>query len=88
LNNSGAKKSNIRNLSSCYLSRRHSKIEGYEIHHCFGYEDPNKFLYIPKSLHNTIHRFLWDNGIPADIDHWIKIRDLVNSCDEYTYIRT
>jgi hypothetical protein len=86
LNNSGAKKSNIRNLSSCYLSRRHSKIEGYEIHHCFGYEDYKKFIYIPKELHLQIHQFLRDHNIPAESNHWMAIRDIVNSSGKYTYI--
>lgn len=87
LNLNGVTKNHIRKTSREILKICHTKLQGYEIHHCFGYEEPNKFVYIPKALHNKIHRFLWDNGIPADTDHWMKIRDLVNSCEEYTYIR-
>lgn len=86
LNASGDKKSHIRLQSRRYLSRKHSKLEGYEIHHCFGYEDRKKFIYIPKTLHLKIHQLLRENNIPADSDHWMAIRDLVNSCEQYTYI--
>lgn len=87
LNSNGIPKCNIRTRSRKILGKCHAKLPGYEIHHCFGYEDPNKFLYIPKSLHLKIHQFLRDNKIPADSDHWFAIRELVNSCEEYTYIR-
>ena len=86
LNSSGKRKSHIRKKSGLYLFRKHSKLEGYEIHHCFSYEDHKKFIYIPKTLHLKIHQLLRDNNIPADSDHWMAIRDLVNSCEEYTYI--
>lgn len=88
VNKSGLTKSSIRMRSSRILFKTHSKIKGYEIHHCFGYEDENKFIYIPKNLHTQIHRLLRDNKIPADSNHWNAIRDLVNSCEDYTYIRT
>lgn len=88
LNKNGVTKNQIRVISRRFLNRTHSKLDGYEIHHCFGYEDPNKFIYIPKTLHLKIHQLLRDNNIPADSDHWNVIRDLVNSCEEYTYIRT
>lgn len=87
LNKEGVKKASIRRRSSRILEKCHAKLTGYQIHHCFGYEDPEKFIYIPKSLHIMIHQFLRDNNISADTDHWMKIRDVVNSCEEYTYIR-
>ena len=62
-------------------------IDGYEIHHCFGYEDPSKFIYISKSLHSKIHQYLRDNNIDASTDHWMHIRDIVNSTDEFMYIK-
>lgn len=87
LNSNGVTKNNIRVMSGRILDKCHTKLPGYEIHHCFGYEDPEKFIYIHKSLHLKIHQFLRDNHISADSDHWSNIRDLVNSCEEYTYIR-
>ena len=87
LNKNWVKKCNIRSMSLRLLKKCHTKLPGYEIHHCFGYEDPKRFIYIPKSLHLKIHQFLRDNGIPSDIDHWNEIRELVNSCEEYTYIK-
>ena len=87
LNANGVTKHNIRALSGKILAKCHTKLSGYQIHHCFGYEDPNKFIYIPKSLHLQIHKLLRDKNIPSDSDHWFAIRDLVNSCEEYTYIR-
>ena len=86
LNASGKTKNNIRRRSIRYLYAKHSKLDGYEIHHCFGYEDPKKFIYIPKQLHIQIHQLLRDHKIPADSDHWNAIRDIVNSCEQYTYI--
>ena len=45
----------------------------------------NKDIY--KALHRTIHQFLRDNNISANSDHWMAIRDLVNSTDEFMYIK-
>lgn len=87
LNANGVTKNNIRRTSRRILDKCHAKLSGYEIHHCFGYEDPNRFIYIPRSLHLQIHQLLRDNKIPADSDHWFAIRYLVNSCEEYTYIK-
>lgn len=87
LNSSGCRKSTIRAHSRIILLRTHAKIKDYQIHHCFGYEYPSKFIYIPRSLHYHIHRLLRDLNIPAVSNHWNVIRDLVNSGDEYTYIR-
>lgn len=87
LNSNGITKNYIRARSNRLLSKSHTKLPGYQIHHCFGYEDPSKFIYIPKSLHLQIHQLLRDNKISADSDHWMAIRDLVNSCEEYVYIK-
>ena len=87
LNSLGQTKNNIRSKSKNILKKMQLHIQGYEIHHCFGYEDPNKFIYISKSLHLKIHQFLRDNNIAADSDHWMAIRDLVNSTDEFMYIK-
>lgn len=87
LNKNGATKKSIRDQSRRILEKSHAKLPGYQIHHCFGYEDPRKFIYIPKSLHLQIHQLLRDKKIPADSDHWMAIRDLVNSCEEYVYIK-
>lgn len=87
VNSVGITKNYIRLMSNNILFETHSKLPGYEIHHCFGYEDPNRFIYIPKTLHRKIHQQLRDNKISADSNHWNSIRELVNSCEEYTYIK-
>lgn len=87
LNNLGLPKANVRTYSNLILLKNHTKLQGYQIHHCFTYDDPNRFIYIPKYLHLQIHRLLRDKKIPADSDHWNVIKDLVNSCEDYTYIR-
>lgn len=88
LTNDGKLKNNIRFQSNYILfkQRRHTKLKDYQIHHCFGYEDPSKFIYIPKTLHKAIHRFLKDNNINADTDHYKYISTMINECTEYTYI--
>lgn len=88
LNSNGKTKSNIRAQSHYILfeQRKHTNIKGYEIHHAFGYDDPCKFIYIPKSLHIKIHKYLRDNNIDADINHYEHIKYLINECEEYTYI--
>ena len=87
LNSKGQTKINIRKKSQYILKKMNLHIDGYEIHHCFGYEDPDRFIYISKSLHLKIHEYLRDNNIPADTNHWMAIRDIVNSVDEFTYIK-
>ena len=87
LNKNGVPKSKIRTASWNILKKVHSKLSGYEIHHCFGYEDTDKFIYIPRKLHREIHSFLDNLGIPSAENHWNVIRDMVNSCEDYTYIR-
>lgn len=69
-----------------FKQRKHTNIKGYEIHHAFGYEDPFKFIYIPRSLHKAIHSFLRENNINADTDHYKYISTMINECTEYTYI--
>lgn len=88
LNSNGKTKNSIRRLSQYILfdKRHHSRLKGYEIHHCFGYEDPNKFIYIPKTLHNAIHQYLRDNNIDADSCHFDSIKHLLNEYTGYTYI--
>ena len=87
LNSLGKTKQSIRVKSQSILKQMNLKIPGYEIHHCFGYEDASKFIYISKSLHLKIHQYLRDNNIDADTDHWMAIRDIVNSTDEFMYIK-
>ena len=88
-NSLGQMKNSIRIKSSRYLFNvlKHTKLKGYEIHHCFGYEDSKRFIYIPKSLHLQIHQFLRDNEIDADTDHYSKIVHLIIECEEYVYIK-
>ena len=75
INSNGKPKDNIRKQSRYILfdKRHHTKLKDYQIHHCFGYDDPSKFIYIPKSLHAKIHQFLRDNNINADSNHYIYI---------------
>ena len=87
VNSLGQTKHSIRQKSRCILKQMNLHIPGYQIHHCFGYEDPSKFIYISKSLHLKIHQFLRDNNIDASSDHWMAIRDIVNESDEFWYIK-
>lgn len=87
LNLLGHTKQSIRLKSRRILKCMNLHIDNYEIHHCFGYEDPSKFIYISKALHLKIHQYLRDNKIDAATDHWMAIRDLVNSTDEFMYIK-
>lgn len=86
----GRPKAYIRQQSNYYLfnTLKHSKLKGYEIHHCFGYDDYKCFIYIPKELHLQIHQYLRDNGISADTDHYNKIAHLVVAWDGYVYIKS
>lgn len=87
VNSLGLTKNSIRKKSKNILKKMQLNIPGYEAHHCFGYEDPNKFIYISRALHLKIHQFLRDNNISASCDHWMQIRDLVNDTDEFVYIK-
>ena len=88
-NSLGQTKNNIRAKSRYYLFNvlKHTQLKGYEIHHCFGYDDYRNFIYIPKSLHLQIHQYLRDNNIDADTDHYNKIVHLIIACEEYVYIK-
>lgn len=88
LNEEGIPKHHIRTNSNRILKRCHKILSGYEIHHCFGYEDAEKFIYIPRELHIKIHQFLRDNHIPSHIDHFNAIRGLISDYPEYTYIHS
>ena len=87
VNSLGQTKHSIRKKSQRILKKMHLHIPGYQIHHCFTYDDASKFIYISKALHRKIHKFLRDNNIDADTDHWMAIRDIVNSTDEFMYIK-
>lgn len=87
VNVNGQTKESIRKKSRRILKQMNLHIPGYEIHHCFGYEDPSKFIYCSKELHLKIHQLLRDNGIDASTDHWMAIRELVNDTNEFWYIK-
>ena len=87
VNSLGQTKHSIRKKSWRILKKMNLHIPDYQIHHCFTYDDASKFIYISKALHRKIHQFLRDNNIDADIDHWMAIRDIVNSTDEFMYIK-
>ena len=87
LNALGQTKHYIRKKSLNILKKSGINIPDYEIHHCFGYEDASKFIYISKSLHLKIHQYLRDNNIDASNDHWMDIRDIVNDTDQFVYIK-
>ena len=78
VNSLGQTKDSIRCKSRSILKKSGIKIPGYEIHHCFGYEDASKFIYCSKELHLKIHQFLRDNNIDADSDHYEQIKHLLN----------
>ena len=87
VNSLGQTKHSIRMKSQRILKQMNLHIDGYQIHHCFTYDDASKFIYISKALHRKIHQFLRDNNIDADTDHWMSIRDIVNSTYEFVYIK-
>ena len=78
LNSLGKTKQSIRIKSQRYLKKYGTKIHGYEIHHCFTYDDPTKFIYCSREMHLKIHKFLRDNNIDADTDHYEQIKHLLN----------
>ena len=87
LNSLGQTKHSIRMKSQYILKKMNLKIPGYQIHHCFTYDDASKFIYISKALHRKIHKYLKEHNIDADTDHWFQIRDIVNSTYEFVYIK-
>ena len=78
LNSLGQTKSSIRIKSQRYLKKYGIKIPGYQIHHCFTYDDPSKFIYCSKELHLQIHQYLRDNNIDADSNHYEQIKHLLD----------
>ena len=88
VNSLGQTKQSIRQKSLRILKKMNLKIPRYEIHHAFGYEDASKFIYISKSLHSKIHKYLREHNIDADSDHWLQISDIVNSTYEFIYIKS
>ena len=78
MNSLGQTKYNIRQKSGNYLRKYGKKIPGYQIHHCFTYDDPTKFIYCSKSLHLKIHEFLRENNIDADSNHYEQIKHLLD----------
>ena len=89
LNLTGKTKDCIRFRSRNYLFTKlnHTKLENYQIHHCFGYDDYKCFIYIPRELHLQIHKYLRDNNINAESNHYTKIAHLINQWEGYTYIK-
>ena len=86
-NKCGIMKSQIRVRSRRILKRSHVILPNYEIHHCFGYEDPSQFIYIPRELHLAIHQRLRDSNYSPSAPHWDLIKELITNSNEYTYIR-
>ena len=78
VNSFGVSKNIIRSKSNYILKKSGIKIPDYEIHHCFTYDDPMKFIYCSKELHLKIHQFLRDNNIDADSDHYEQIKHLLD----------
>lgn len=78
VNSSGQPKHLIRLQSRRYLSKQGTKIPGYEIHHCFTYDDPKKFIYCSKEMHQLIHSYLREHNIDADSNHYEQIKHLID----------
>ena len=77
-NSHGKSKGIIRMKSQYILKKSGIKIPGYQIHHCFTYNDPSKFIYCSKETHLKIHQYLRDNNIDADSDHYEQIKHLLD----------
>ena len=78
LNSLGQMKNSIRAKSRYYLKKYGHKIAGYEIHHCFTYNEPYKFIYCSKEMHKMIHAYLRQHNIDADSDHYQFIKHLLD----------
>ena len=74
----GLSKNTIRNYSHNYLKKNYHKIEGYEIHHCCTYCEPYKFIYVSHQKHLEIHKFLRENNIKSDTNHYELIKHLLD----------
>ena len=78
INSHGKSKGIIRMKSLYILKKSGTKIPGYQIHHCFTYNDPSKFIYCSKETHLKIHQYLRDNNIDADSNHYEQIKHLLD----------
>ena len=78
LNSFGQTKHNIRQKSQYYLIKYGQRIDGYEIHHCFTYNEPYKFIYCSKEMHRLIHAYLKKHNIDADTEHYDYIKHLLD----------
>lgn len=78
VNSFGKTKDSIRHKSKYYLKKHGTKIPGYQIHHCFTYDEPYKFIYCSKEKHLEIHQYLRDNNINADTNHYEQIKHLLD----------
>ena len=78
LNALGKTKGSIRSKSQRYLNKYGTKIPGYQIHHCFTYDDPYKFIYCSKEMHRLIHAYLRQHNINADSNHYEYIKHLLD----------
>ena len=78
VNSNGIRKSSIRIKSWRYLKKYGTKIQGYEIHHCCTYDEPYKFIYCSKEMHQLIHSYLRQHNIDADSDHYDLIKHLLD----------
>lgn len=78
VNSFGIPKVKIREKSRRYLQKHGTKIPGYQIHHCFTYDEPYKFIYCSMEKHLEIHQYLRDNDIEPDTNHYEKIKHLLD----------
>jgi len=78
VNSSGKTKISIRQQSQRYLAKHGIKKPGYQIHHCFTYNEPYKFIYCSKETHRIIHAYLREHNIDADSEHFEQIKHLLD----------
>lgn len=78
VNSFGKTKDSIRQKSKYYLKKHGTKIPGYQIHHCFTYDEPYKFIYCSREKHLEIHQYLRDNNINANTNHYEQIKHLLD----------
>ena len=78
INSSGQTKDSIRHKSRKYLNKHGTKISDYQIHHCCTYNEPYKFIYCSKEMHQLIHAYLREHNIDADSEHYEQIKHLLD----------
>ena len=78
VNSLGQTKQYIRKKSQRYLKKYGTMIPDYEIHHCFTYAEPYKFIYCSIEMHRLIHSYLRQHDIDADSDHYEQIKHLLD----------